>query len=164
MNLVELYELQKDLDDIVASKVRKDYDVNSHYALEDIVFAFHTEVFELANELSFFKYWKQSHQVDKIDTLEELVDCIHFLLTIGIKRKYTRVIKEIQPEEYFIESSFIELFNMLRSNTIDNMLAYKTVFTILLSVATKIGFTNGEIETAYKLKHMKNIQRQQDNY
>ena len=71
LDLTELYKLQDKLDMVVAEK---GHDLQSYHSIESRIFAFHTEVHELANEVGFFKYWKESHVQNRERILEELVD------------------------------------------------------------------------------------------
>ena len=164
LELKELYILQRELDNKVAERVDPNYDLNSHYALDHIKFAFHTEVHELANETPFFKFWKLNHVADEGRIIEELVDCIHFLLKIGIMRGYDRVIKQIEAFSLWEDYPLDELFYELRRNELDSIGRFQMAFSTLLGIARKLGFTELEVEKAYKLKNLENVKRQEEDY
>lgn len=164
MELNELYELQRELDNVVTSKVSEGYDTNSHYAVDHIRYAFHTEVHELSNEVGFFKFWKNSHKIKRGETLEELVDCIHFLLKLGIMKGYDRSIKEVEPFPLWEDCSMDDMFYELRRNELDTMGKYSMAFSYLLGIARKLDFLMADIDHAYKLKNLENHARQARDY
>lgn len=164
MDLVELYGLQKGLDETIAKNVKEDYDLNSHYAEAHIRYAFHTEIHELANEVGFFKFWKNSHVMDRGETLEELVDCIHFLLKLGLMKGYDRAIKEAEVFPLWEDVSIEEMFYEIRRNELDSMGRYQMAFMHLLGIARKLGYHESEVIHAYKLKNLENFKRQENNY
>jgi len=164
LDLEELYDLQYKLDEKVKEKVDPSYEVNSHYAMAHVIYAFHTEVHELANEVPFFKFWKHNHLTDKSRAIEELVDCVHFLLKIGLMRGYDRVVKEIEVFTLWEDYPIDELFYELRRNELDSIGRFQMAFSTLLGIARKLGFTESDIEKAYKLKNLENMKRQEEDY
>lgn len=165
MNELELeymFEMQKQLDESVAERTGMRLD--SYEALEKREYAFHTEVHELANEISFFKYWKKSHVIDRDSTLEELVDCIHFLLSIGLTKGYERTVKRVTAFELWEDYDMIELFKELRRNELDSVGRWVMAFSLLLGVGLKCGFTIQDINKAYQLKNAVNEVRQLEGY
>lgn len=99
MEINELYEMQRKLDDTI---VENFFDRNSkgnvdakkltglidHYRytgfLTERITALQVEVSELANETRCFKYWStRQNQYDREKALKEYVDIFHFFLSIG---------------------------------------------------------------------------------
>lgn len=164
MNLVELYKTQSILDDKITERLKDVYDTGSYQAVDNLIYGFHTEVHELANEIGFFKFWKQSHEMDSSDTLEELVDCIHILLSIGLKVGYDRVVKEVEAFPLWEDYSILELFKELRHNDLDTVGRFTLAFSLILGIAKKLDFTELELQAAYRLKNDENHSRQEDGY
>lgn len=164
LELKELNEMQRVLDNRIKERFGKGYDFGSYYAIEDKVFAFHTEMHELANEIGFFKVWKQSHEMDRGNVLEELVDVIHFLLSVGITKGYDNVVKRVEAFSLWEEYPMIELFNEVRRNDLESIGKYTLAFSLVLGIAKKLDFSEMEIEYAYHHKNKKNHERQDENY
>lgn len=162
LNLEELYEMQKDLDESVSE--RTGMDLSSYESVESRMYAFHTEVHELANEISFFKYWKQSHVMDRDRTLEELVDCVHFLLSLGITKGYTKVVRSVGAFSLWEDYSMLDLFKEIRRNELDSVGKFQLVFSLILGVAAKCGFTLEDVRKGYILKNAVNEVRQLEGY
>lgn len=165
MNLEKLYELQAGFDATVKENVKATgYDTDSVYCYDHRLFAFHCELMELANEIRFFKFWKQDKKVDMAAVLEEGVDCVHFLLSIGLMKGYQRTVKTIQPfalwEDYSVESIFEEL----RRNNLDTVGRWQLAFEMLIGVLYKMGMNLDDIYNGYLRKNDINIQRQEEGY
>lgn len=161
LNLENLYAAQQKLDDYVSENLDLDIDLPEN--VEKRVFALKVEVAELANEVGFFKYWKTSHVMNREKTLEELADCIHFFLSVGLSRGYDKLVTELDPHTW--KSNEIKnLFEYLMGSLFENERSWKFQFELLLAIGLKLGFSIAEMEVAYYLKNEKNIQRQQSNY
>jgi dimeric dUTPase (all-alpha-NTP-PPase superfamily) len=164
MDLSELYRLQHELDATIAKNVKEGYNVHSHYAVDHIRYAFHTEMAELANEVGFFKFWKNSHTIDRGKTLEELVDCIHFLLKLGLMKGYERTVKKVEPYYFWEDTIIDEFFYLIQDNVLDSVYHYDIAFACILAIARKLDYTESDVIHAYKLKNRKNFERQANNY
>lgn len=89
MTLTELYEKQKQLDQLIVDGINNiDLDGNDIIFLSDRITALGVEVSEFANEVEAFKYWKQNKRSNKEKQLSEYVDILHFWLSIGNTMKF----------------------------------------------------------------------------
>ena len=80
--LNEMRRLQRKLD----TRVKKENDIPADANLNIEKFlALKTELFELANEIESFKYWKKNK--NKTNQLEEACDVLHFILSIAIDNR-----------------------------------------------------------------------------
>lgn len=79
MNLQKLFEIQRILDE----KIVKEKGLEGQDLLDKKVLALRVELFELLNELpEEFKFW--SNKENNLErALEELIDSLHFILSIG---------------------------------------------------------------------------------
>ncbi|OMC86909.1 hypothetical protein BK128_09595 [Viridibacillus sp. FSL H7-0596] len=103
--------------------------------------------------------------------VEEYVDCLHFILSIG-----NEIVGEIDDEEIGDillnakeePGDIIGTFIVLCSNTVvlgfGNYYDYRDLLTIFLSLGYALGFTPEQIEQAYWEKYEINKQRQQNGY
>lgn len=165
MNTEKLFEVQEKVDAAIAANMPKEWEgFGSFESVEHRKFALRTEIFELANEIGFFKDWKHSHKIDKEATLEELGDCIAFLLSLGITAGYQRIASEIRPFEMYDEYAWEDLFDMLTDLRVDNAGKFTLIFSLLLGIGAKLGASEAEITDAYLAKADKNIERQNVGY
>src|SRR5690606_21727353 len=91
MNLYKLFKIQAKLDE----KIVKEKGLEGQDLLDKKILALQVELGELANCWRGFKYWSNDQEpITKIDIgnsqysivnplLEEYVDCLHFILSIG---------------------------------------------------------------------------------
>lgn len=162
MNLNVFYSPQQELDKKVEAALQeedKDFSLDDTLIMEKRRYAFHVELGELANEVGFFKYWKRSHKINWEYTLEEFVDCIHFLASIGLSYRWNKFVTEIEAVSFWEECPIEELFYLLRENKLDSSGQYKQAFMVLLGIGKKLGFSDGEIVMAYLDKNKVNHDR-----
>ncbi|KJD59251.1 dUTPase, partial [Bacillus amyloliquefaciens] len=171
MNLQKMFEMQKALDD----RIIKEKGLEGQDLLPNLILALQVELAECANEWRGFKHWSNNREprtcvIDKKGQtakeyyknplLEEYVDCLHFILSIGIRIGYT-------PHYYYLEflkRSFFEVSGVNAFLAVLNEVAYfhtevKTdgmVFTPYIEIFNRfnelgksLGFTPDQIEAAY---------------
>ena len=90
MNLQQLFTMQKELDDFIEQTQNIQQDVFQEKGLALLV-----ELAELANETRCFKFWSTKGPSAREVILEEYVDSIHFILSLGLLKGYTSI--EIWP-------------------------------------------------------------------
>lgn len=98
--------------------------------------------------------------------LEEYVDCLHFILSIGLERNFDfRYVEPVTDQEGDITEQFNNLFSKIgdfkRYKTIGNYIAIGCLFT---GLGEMLGFTWDQIEQAYFDKNEINHQRQEAGY
>jgi len=162
MNIEELLQLQQELDIAIAKNLNMEDEFNSVEIVDQRVFALKVELGEWANVVGWFKYWKQSHVVDREESLEEQADFLHFLLSIGNSRKYT-FIKEIHPERWE-KVPVGRLFIYLMENNYDSSGKWLNAFEQLICIGLKLGYTEEEMIQAYKRKRDINFARIEGGY
>src|SRR5690606_14512445 len=79
MKLDKLFAMQHVLD----TRIVQERGLNEDELLFKKIDAFRVELHELENETKHFKYWS-SKQPDRAKMLEEYVDGLHFILSIGL--------------------------------------------------------------------------------
>jgi dimeric dUTPase (all-alpha-NTP-PPase superfamily) len=161
MNLQELFHMQQELDNYIQS---------NHQVEEPIfrkkVLALQVELSELANETRCFKFWSTKGPSPKETLLEEYVDCIHFLLSLGIEKSFDSL--EIWPNP-LEEQDLTELFLAAHAAVGQfaeqaTMEEYKTLWQTFGAIATALGFSYEEVLQAYIEKNETNYKRQQEGY
>lgn len=165
MNLCELFQLQHDLD----IRILEEHNLRDESVFSEKILALQVEVSELANETRCFKYWSNKGPSPKSRILEEFVDCLHFILSIGISMGFDKDFSCIdihcKDDNSDLTKMFINLYidinDFVVCSTIDN---YKTLFEDFLCIGFHLGFTCEEIENAYYEKNVINHQRQANGY
>ncbi|WP_026476900.1 dUTP diphosphatase [Alkaliphilus transvaalensis] len=162
MNINELYHIQKELD----RKILKEHQLEGRDLISEKILALQVELGELANETRCFKYWSKKGPSEKSIILEEYVDCLHFILSIGLEKQYTSDINEVKSDEEVIAThQFLKVYshlsNFQQNNSKENYLALWQSFIVL---GKALGFRWDEITTAYLKKNEINHQRQKEGY
>ncbi len=161
MNLVELYKIQKELDD----RIHKEHNLEGKNLVTAKILALQVELGELANETRCFKFWSNKASSPKETVLEEYVDCLHFILSIGLDNNFTNIdLGEIDNSKDLVDQFqdiYVRIVTLQYESKIDN---YKKLFDNFLLLGKKLGFTKKEIYDSYIQKNKINHQRQDEGY
>ncbi len=161
MNLTKLFTMQRELDAYIQSNRLEQTDVFQEKGLALLI-----ELAELANETRCFKFWSQKGPSSDDVILEEYVDSIHFLLSLGIEKGFEDLIEWPSGD---VSGDLTQLF--LKTNaSIHTFLSdlsresYAEVWVHYGAVANALGFSNDEIIMAYLKKNEENYSRQKTGY
>jgi dimeric dUTPase (all-alpha-NTP-PPase superfamily) len=80
--LTEIFRLQKQFDDAVATHRGLDY--SQEVWIQKLVLAIISELSEILDEVS-FKWWKDPKEICREKLTEEIVDVLHFFVSMCIK-------------------------------------------------------------------------------
>lgn len=161
MNLERLFKMQKQLDD----RIKKEHQLEQTDVYEEKVLALLVELGELANETRCFKYWSQKGPSERTVILEEYVDGVHFILSLGIEKGWTDPVIEKQMTNQTMTQLFLTVYEcVLEMKQTDDKKVYDALFTNFLSLGKALGFTKDEIVQAYLNKNEKNHVRQDEGY
>ena len=156
MNLNELFQIQKKLDEYIGKS--KDIDMKKHH--EERIIALQVEFNELLNELPFlFKYWTNK-KMNRERALEEYVDNVHFILSIGNDYGITKhdYKQPIVHDMRLLAKGINNMISRLNKNS------YKELVDHFILFGEKLGFTEKEVIDAYMKKNEKNYERQVNGY
>lgn len=185
MNLSNLIEIQRTLDEHIMDEHPELKDQNN---LEWKTLALQVELGECANEWRGFKKWSKDQEprtnvqwdytlndepIYRNLLLEEYVDCLHFVLSIGLEfeeypldmdYEVLGYIKAAWNKENTIKQ-FQEVFKdiVYFSNSHDEV-DYIELVSQFLGLGEMLGFTWEQIEQAYMNKNEINHQRQVNGY
>lgn len=189
MNLKNLFKKQAELD----ARIYAEHPVqDGEDRLAKKILALQVELGELANEWRGFKFWSSRQEpvtkdlrvVDYKESgeailetynplLEEYVDCLHFILNIGLDLKTTDVVIDcdytgINATETFIIAfeTTVELANAIREGNKSYIYqVYEELFNLFVGLGEKyLGFDWNQIKQAYFDKNNINHQRQESGY
>ncbi|WP_316570919.1 dUTP diphosphatase [Neobacillus sp. YIM B06451] len=161
MNLEKLFDMQRALD----SYIERNNGLENEDLFDKKVLALLVEVGELANETRCFKFWSKKPSSPRETVLEEFVDGIHFILSLGIESGLTSDIEFTGEPKRNVTEQFNDVFRAISSFQISRSESdYRTLFRSFMSLANLLGFTGAEIEEAYRVKNEVNYERQQNGY
>ncbi|TKD70372.1 dUTP diphosphatase [Pseudalkalibacillus hwajinpoensis] len=162
MNFEKLFALQKQLD----NRIVREHDLEGEDLFENKLLALKVEVGELANETRCFKYWSKKAPSSKETVLEEYVDGIHFILSLGLELGFTHgVIPAESDEQLTAVQAFHDVYR-----AIERVADEKTESAFLqliggyLVLGERIGLKIDEIDQAYLKKNEVNHNRQDQGY
>ncbi|MCY9296173.1 dUTP diphosphatase [Bacillus inaquosorum] len=185
MNLQKMFEMQKVLDE----RIIKEKGLEGQDLLPNLILALQVELAECANEWRGFKHWSNDREpricvIDKKGQtakeyyknplLEEYVDCLHFILSIGNRLGWndTDTIDDVVVQHLISDKGFdtAKTFSCLLSiaygfhfSNVEKR-TYISLFTTFFELGNKLGFKWEQIEAAYMEKNAVNHQRQQEGY
>ncbi|PLR77757.1 dUTPase [Bacillus sp. V3-13] len=163
MNWQKLFQMQKNLDNHIESE----HQLHDADLFNQKVLALLVEIGELANETRCFKFWsKKGPSPDRV-ILEEYVDGIHFILSLGIECGFDSA--EMAPLRTEAESILSEQFLKVYENTLHflkhcSLHGYRQLLENYLQLAGLLGFSGEQIERAYFEKNEVNYERQRQGY
>lgn len=183
MNLEKLFKMQKELDERILDRFPE---LRNEDLLDKKILALQVELGELAQNWRGFKFWSEDQEPrtelwdDRLrfhnPLLEEYVDCLHFMLSIGNDF-------EVNSDDVYIDTD-----NFSYRNTSENFLAvfyyasnldesryqerglrklkidYLRMFYSFIKLGDMLGFTWEQIEQAYFSKNKINHDRQANGY
>jgi dimeric dUTPase (all-alpha-NTP-PPase superfamily) len=162
IKLSKLYMMQQELD----MKIETQHQLQHEELFDKKVLALLVEVGELANETRCFKFWsvKPPAPIDII--LEEYVDGIHFILSLGLEINVeSTLILENKQVERSVTEQFLQVFEAITTFKNERSISmYKKLFEEYLFLGELLGFSNEQIEKAYVSKNEVNHERQQQGY
>lgn len=157
MNLTPLFEAQAQLDARITDEPK----------LQERCLALLVEIGEAANdEQRSWKFWKK-HNDPKGSLLEELVDCLHFILSIGnhigVPRHYH--FEEPAERNRNIQDAWLSMFrNAAHLAYFTKRAPWHDTFTAYVHLVYSLGFKWYDVEEAYYAKNRENFARQERGY
>lgn len=185
MNLTKLFDMQRTLD----ARIVEQHGLQGQDLLPQKILALQVELGECANEWRGFKFWstdqdpreKEMSIIDlskrfntetgeniewKNPLLEEYIDCLHFILSIGLDLDidvYAFGIEAVTSDT--IIDSFKSVFDAITLFSEDlEIWDYEQLFDRFAGLGNMLGFTSEQIEEAYLNKNKVNHERQDTNY
>lgn len=175
INLTELFEVQRKLD---AEIEKKHPTAPGEDRLAKRILALQVELGECANEWRGFKFWSMNQEPKtKAETyfgtgiyhnplLEEYVDCLHFILSIGLEDAGSCVwdweYVPLVSWDKNITRQFIDLNASISAFNRGNSL--EMTIRLFIGLGELLGFTWEQITDAYMSKNKTNWERQANGY
>ncbi len=155
---------QKELDAFVLENVQNDIGEARYWTYRLV--AFSIELSEFLNEVKFFKYWsKNKDNVDRNKILEEYVDGLHFIFSLGNTIGFDKWVFGVDDIKEPLDLLFFSLNeNILELRNNKDLNVFNKLFVNYLKMAWSIGIKPEELYEAYDKKYQLNIERQKNNY
>ncbi|QTR81157.1 dUTP diphosphatase (plasmid) [Bacillus cytotoxicus] len=173
VDLAELFKMQKVLDDDIKAKHKKNYlryDMmfNKAYALKN-------EVNEAWNVTNAFKMWSTKFEQPKESLLEEMVDILHFWLSVAMDFKLERELRKVEITTSKINGFNKAFFHMDKNvNYLIGKVEYKDkagakksllgVMDLFYKTIEFAGYTWDDVVRMYKEKNEENFKRLASGY
>lgn len=162
MNWEQLFQMQNDLD----AYINRNHQLEGKHLFEEKFLALLVELGELANETRCFKFWSNKPSSKREVVLEEYVDNIHFLLSLGLEKEFAFskihiAENAIQDKTLLFNDVFRKALTFYEQQTEEN---YLNLVQAYLQLARLLGFSEAEIFTAYLEKNEVNYERQNSGY
>ena len=162
MDLTHLFQMQKELD----TKIEEQHGLKNTDLVDKKVLALLVELGELANETRCFKFWSLKPASSPQVILEEYVDGLHFILSLGLTLNFGTIIyndasnKGESLTEQFL--TIYEITSQFRETREEE--TYQVLFSTFIHLGELLGFEWEEIVKAYYSKNEVNHVRQQEGY
>jgi dimeric dUTPase (all-alpha-NTP-PPase superfamily) len=157
-----LYAKQYELD----KRIETEHRLEDEDLVDRKILALLVEVGELANETRCFKFWSKKPASSKEVILEEYVDGVHFILSLGLVHNYKLEASEnITSDNMSLTDQFLTIYAQINQfqNTRSKE-SYQLMLDAFLLLGTSLGITGKEIMEAYNKKNQTNHERQEKGY
>lgn len=161
MNLQKLFQMQDTLD----KRILAEHNLAGIPLLRKKILSLQVELGELANETRCFKFWSTKAPSSDDVILEEYVDCLHFILSIGLEKKFQDITLNDKNINIELSEQFLNLYvNISDFITCSSVDKYFNIFQNFLSLGENLGFSKEDIQNAYLYKNNINHERQDNGY
>lgn len=161
LKLNDIRHLQIELDE----RIMANHAVTRPQTRTKRILALMVEIGELANETRAFKFWSFKKPSDKEVLLEELGDCVHFAVSLGIDLGDDAQELAFESREASLSDQFIDWMAETAKLKKDfNLVQYRLVLSYIGSVALAMGFEASDVFDFYVKKNEINHNRQETQY
>ncbi|WP_026569748.1 MULTISPECIES: dUTP diphosphatase [Sediminibacillus] len=161
MHWEQLFETQRLLDE----HIQTNNQVKAEELFERKVLALLVETGELANETRCFKFWSKKAKSESSVILEEYVDGLHFILSLGLDTGYRYDSEIVRSTGLDDTQLFLLVYEQIIAFKQDpSKENYTQLFTTYLQLGAQLGFPEVAIQEAYNKKNEVNHERQLRGY
>lgn len=161
--IIWLSEQQKQLDQFIMDKHQL---TSTNEILKKKIIAFLVELGEYANEERSFKYWSTKAESNLPIQLDEYIDGLHFIISIGNQIGFD--FKEFEQTTYGFTSNieaYLGIVVVLAEFIVEfDLEIYEDLLSAYLEIGEIKHYSTEQIVEAYKIKNKVNFERQNNNY
>ncbi len=160
-DFTDIYKKQIDLDKYIFEK----NNLSSKETYEKRKISFLVELGEFANEVRTFKFWsKKTMSKDKI-VIEEFIDGLHFIVSVGVDMNNKDWKIEIKDNKKDFNEQLMQTYVLfIKYAKTDDLDDYQKALKSFITLGAILNFTYEKMFQAYLLKNEENIRRQDTNY
>lgn len=173
IDLTGLFKMQKVLDDDIKATHKKNY--LRYDAMFNKAYALKNEVNEAWNVTNAFKMWSTMFEQPKESFLEEMIDILHFWLSVVMDFKLERDFQKVRITESKIYGFNTAFFHMDKNvNYLIGKVEYKDnvgakkpllgIIDLFYKTIEYAGFTWDDVLEMYKEKNKENFERLASGY
>lgn len=156
-----LFLMQEQLD----AHIESEHGLASEDTTDQRILALQVELGELANETRCFKFWSLKPPSERAVILEEYVDGVHFILSLGLSFGYRPTESIVHELGEGLTDSFLAMFDRISAfRSLPDADRYNDLFFTYMMLGEQLGFTADDIHSAYESKNQTNHERQQQGY
>ncbi|MCQ6266520.1 dUTP diphosphatase [Fictibacillus sp. WQ 8-8] len=161
MGFKELFEMQKHLND----RIIQEHGLHNDDLYDQRLLALLVELGELANETRCFKYWSVKPASSDSVILEEYVDGLHFILSVGLDMGMDDIEIHTVASNEDLTGQFLSLYRLISGlqGKKDKTL-FSQLFSEFIGLGQLLGFSVENIVDGYYKKNEINHQRQDEGY
>jgi dimeric dUTPase (all-alpha-NTP-PPase superfamily) len=161
IQLKDLFTEQAKLD----GHIQAQHQVTYATTREKRILALLVEIGEMINETKTFKFWSKKPSAEKPIILDEYADGLHFLLSLAIEAKSSKVSYDIGSSNHSLTTATILVFQAVSDLSKQwSTRQVELAFQAYLNLTPLLGFTTEEVVGAYFKKLGVNYTRQQNAY
>src|SRR5690606_11729037 len=163
MTLTEWFAMQHELDQYI----EREHGLENEDLVEKKILALLVEIGELANETRCFKFWSKKPASETDIILEEFVDGVHFILSIGLELGFSeRDVSLVSTEgNEDLVQSFIKIYQLIGELRLHRSAeSFEELLRQYFILGQSLGFSIDDVQSAYKAKNEVNFKRQQEGY
>lgn len=168
VDLTELFKMQKVLDDDIKVKHKENY--SRYDMIYNKIYALKNEVNEAWNVTNAFKMWSTKFEQPKESFLEEMVDILHFWLSIVMDFKMEdslQIVNITESKIYKFNTAFFYMDKNVNSlvskveyrDKVGKKVALLGVMDLFYKIIEYAGFTWNDVVRMYKEKNEENFKR-----
>lgn len=153
---------QKDLDEYIKNN-SKELNTKRYWSYR--VIALNVEINELFNEIKFFKFWSKNKVVDNDKIVLELIDCIHFITSLGNtlnNEQWSIKFDDMKRPLEYIYKDLTKNINILFDS--NDLKSWSSVFFNIMEIAWYLNINMEKINQVYNEKNEINYERSKNNY
>ncbi|KEK17234.1 hypothetical protein BAMA_16200 [Bacillus manliponensis] len=174
VDLRELFKMQKSLDTYIAKEKSEAYEDHVVRKLNK-VFALKVEIHEAWNDTMAFKMWSDKYKKPKDTLLKELVDVLHFILSVALEfNLHKKLGTVVITKQSFANINKMFFYMDKYTSRIYNKMPYGHLYGIKMDLIAIIdaffkivsyyGWNFDDVYNVYVEKNKENFKRQESGY
>ncbi len=164
MTVLEISNMQRELD----ARILSLHQESVATTFRKRILALLVELGELANETKCFKFWSTKPANERAVILDEYVDGIHFLISLGndLLIDFSKIQYTMKEVNVSLSEQFLHCYEKIAAFMSEGQshLGFMAMLEEYFYLGNALGFTFDDVVAGYIKKNQKNHERQDTNY